>query len=78
MPSKAGRPEQPSVLKQPVHSALVLSLLDRLALVKLLLTAAYAYDQFGQTALVDEQLQRHNGISGLLRSRRSVWLLYEP
>jgi len=54
------------VLEHAVDGALVLALLDGLALVELALTASQRDDQLGQTPLVDEQAQGDDGNTGLL------------
>ena len=49
------------MLKHAVDSPLVLTLLDALALVELTLTSCNGYHQLGQTTLVDEKAQGHDG-----------------
>ncbi len=50
-------------LKHAGHVALVLALAYALALVIFLLTARQSYHYLGQTAVVDKQSQRHDGIA---------------
>ena len=54
------------MLEHAVDAALVLALLDGLALVVLALTSRKRDDQLGQTPLVDEQAQGHDSDTGLL------------
>ena len=53
------------MLKHAVDGALVLALLDGLALVVLALASGYGYDELCQASLVDEKTQRHDGDTGL-------------
>ena len=55
-----------SVLEHAVDAALVLTLLDGLALVVLALASRRGDDQFGKASLVDEQAQGHDGDTRLL------------
>ena len=48
------------------HGAFVVAFFNALALVEFFFAASDSYDKFGQTAVVDEQPQRHDGESGFL------------
>ena len=47
------------------HVALVFALFDRLAFVVFLFASSYADDEFGESAVIDEEPQGHDGETGL-------------